>query len=449
MFFPLSTGSAKKQAQVDRDNRELKLLADLSTMRAELAAIHGARAMLEFDSEGTILNANDAILGMLGYSLPEIQGRQYQLLVEPSEAESNTFRMFWRDLERGIPQVHDVKRITKQGNRIWMNATFIPVLDENGSVTKIVKYASDITTEMNQRLADQAKLSAIDQTQAVGEFDLDGTIVDANSNFLNVFGYNLTELRGRNHSTLVPDDQRQTQAASAFWDRLCNGNVQSDQYRRIGKHGVEIWINATYTPILDPEGRPIGVILFATDITQQKSVHAQTTLIGSSVASSTSQMSETITEISRNVAKTATLAKSAEEMGAQSCESVKVLDKSSRAMEKVVVVIQDLADQTNLLALNATIESARAGEAGKSFAVVAGEVKELARQTSNATKEIESLILNIQENITQFVDSTVTINESVSQVSENMTSIAAAVEEQSVTMEVLRKTAQELQVTTR
>ena len=289
-----------------------------------------------------------------------------------------------------------------------------------------------------------SKLDAISCTQAVIEFELDGTIITANENFLNALQYDLDEIVGQHHRIFVDAEEREGADYRNFWAKLNAGESSSGQFRRIRKDGQEIWIQAMYYPIVGSDGKPNKVVKYAVDITDQVALEKRTKQAGSAVSDSIEQMVSTISEISGHVNQTAQLASSTERAVDETAESVRRLDDSSRVIEKVVELIRNLAEQTNLLALNATIESARAGDAGKGFAVVANEVKELAKQTADATQNIDESVTEIRNLISESVQSTTRVSESIRGVTESMTSVASAVEQQSATMQSLNETAGQL-----
>ena len=292
----------------------------------------------------------------------------------------------------------------------------------------------------------KSKLNAISRSQAVIEFELDGTITYANDNFLNAVGYRLDEIVGKHHRMFVSPEERESSAYRQFWDSLNAGQFHAGKFLRIRKDGSDVWIQAMYYPIEGMDGKPAKVVKYATDITDQVLLQQRTGEAGSAVSSSIEQMVATIQEISGHVNQTATTASTTKHEVDATTESVNKLEESSRVIERVVELIRNLADQTNLLALNATIESARAGEAGKGFAVVANEVKELAKQTADATESIDSSVSTIRELISESVESTSRASDSIRSVNESMTSVASAVEEQSATMQALNVTAAELKL---
>lgn len=435
--------TANNASENERLNAEVveNLKAEVAELRQELVAISQAHATIYFQPDGTIISANDTFLQAMGYELSEIQGRHHRIFVDADYAKGQEYAAFWRELQDGRPKVCEFCRKTKQGGDIWIHAAYMPIVNEHGVVTKVVKHASDITAEVELRAAHEAKLGAISRSQAVIEFELDGTIVDANENFLLTTGYTLDEIRGRHHRMFTTPEYAASTEYKEFWRTLAAGKFASGTFSRVAKDGSEIWIQATYNPILDADGNPSRVVKFANNVTQEHNLRSQ---LSTAVAESSSQMAATISEISDSVGRTARLVSESETLAKSTSNSTRELEESSRVIEKVVEIIQDLADQTNLLALNATIESARAGDAGRSFAVVAGEVKDLARQTGEATKNIEKSVSNIKRCILGVVESTEKITCSVSDASENMTTIAAAVEEQSVTMSTLSGTASQL-----
>ncbi len=311
------------------------------------------------------------------------------------------------------------------------------------------------------------QVAAINRSQAVIEFDLDGTIITANDNFLSVLGYTLDEIKGKHHSMFVEPDYKESQDYKDFWKSLSAGEFCAAQYKRLGKGGKEVWIEASYNPILDMNGKPFKVVKFATDLTGRKDenrkladdferdVKSLVSVVASSagqmessaqslaaaaeetnqqssvVAAATEELSTSVSEISRQLTEAMTVVHKAVEEAEKSDKIVAALVETAEKVGEVTKMIAEIAGQTNLLALNATIEAARAGEAGKGFAVVASEVKSLATETAKATEEISRQIKAIQESSQTTAGAIREIVNSIGNISHVNASISSAVEEQS------------------
>src|SRR5207244_1206816 len=206
----------------------------------------------------------------LGYSLGEIKGKHHRMFVDPSERDGASYRDFWTALRRGEYQAAEYKRIGKGGKEVWIQATDNPVLDGSGKPVKVVKFATDITARKIKAMEDAGQIAAIGRAQAVIAFEMNGTIVTANENFLKALGYTLAEIQGKHHSIFVDSQERDSAAYRESWAKLNRGENQSAEYKRIGKGGREVWILASYNPVLDEKGKPFRVVKFATDVTSQK-----------------------------------------------------------------------------------------------------------------------------------------------------------------------------------
>ncbi|MGJ4953403.1 PAS domain-containing protein [Bradyrhizobium sp. HKCCYLS20291] len=402
--------------------------------RAQVDAIGRSQAVIEFNLDGTIITANDNFLNALDYSLAEIQGKHHSMFVAPDERNGAAYREFWAALNRGEYQAAEYKRIGKGGKEVWIQASYNPVFDQSGKPFKVVKFATDVTAQKLKNADLAGQIAAIGKSQAVIAFNLDGTIIDANDNFLQALGYTLSEIKGRHHSMFVDASERESQAYRNFWAALNRGEYQAAEYKRIGKGGREVWIQASYNPILDLNGKPFKVVKYATDITRQVLARMGNERVRSmmeSVAAGSEELNASVREISAAMTKSRETAMGAADRVASADSQAKRLSDATQAMSGIVEMISNITGQINLLALNATIESARAGDAGRGFAVVASEVKNLANQAKAATDKIGMEISGLNEISTEVVNALSAIKAEIQNVSEYVTSTAAAVEEQS------------------
>src|SRR5262245_58948211 len=238
-------------------------------LQGKVDAINRSQAVIEFTLDGTIVHANENFLNTLGYTLDEIKGKHHSMFVEPAYSQSAEYHGFWQKLGRGEFDAGQYKRIGKGGREIWIQASYNPIMDAKGRPCKVVKFAIDITEQKKADADYEGQIAAIGKSQAVIEFTLDGTIVHANENFLKTLGYTLEEVKGQHHSMFAEPTYRQSPEYRAFWQKLGRGEFDAGQYKRLGKGGREIWIQASYNPILDASGKPFKVVKYATDITAQ------------------------------------------------------------------------------------------------------------------------------------------------------------------------------------
>lgn len=248
---------------------------DKTDIMGQIAAIHRSQAVIQFSLDGKILDANENFLSAVGYSLDEITGRHHSIFVEPAYRETAEYRAFWQKLGRGEFDTGQYRRFGKGNKEIWIQASYNPIFDRSGKPLKVVKFATDIT-EQKRRDADfEGQIAAIHKSQAVIEFSTDGIILTANENFLKAVGYSLDEIRGKHHSIFVDPPYRESHEYKKFWERLGRGEYDAGQYKRVAKGGSEIWIQASYNPILDTSGKPTKVVKYASNITELRMIADQ------------------------------------------------------------------------------------------------------------------------------------------------------------------------------
>lgn len=232
----------------------------------KIAAIDRAQAMIEFKLDGTVLDANENFSKAMGYKLDEIKGKHHSMLVLSGAANTPEYRAHWDKLNRGESVSGDVQRVRKDGQEVWLRATYNPIL-KDGKAIKVVKFATDVTEELNVTNDFKGQIDAINKSQAVIEFKTDGTILSANENFLKTTGYKLEEIQGRHHRLFVSESEQSSPEYAEFWNRLAKGEVFNREFKRIGKGGKEIYIQASYNPIFDLNGKPYKVVKYASDVT--------------------------------------------------------------------------------------------------------------------------------------------------------------------------------------
>ncbi|AOG10548.1 MAG: PAS domain-containing methyl-accepting chemotaxis protein [Alphaproteobacteria bacterium] len=498
--------------------------------RSILNALDRSQAVIEFDLTGTILSANRNFCLTVGYELAEIVGKHHSMFVGQDYANSPEYKTFWSRLSRGEFFSAQYKRFGKGGREIWIEASYNPIM-RGGKPYKVVKFATDITERKRAELENSGKLNAISRAQATIEFTPDGQILTANPNFLSAIGYKLEEIMGKHHAIFCEGEYARSPEYHAFWKDLRAGEFKSSEFTRIRKDGSKLYIQASYNPIFDEDGRVFKVVKFAIDVTGrvqavdaiaaglarlsecniritiddpfipeferlrndfnkaieefQKTLESVLGETGSLTENSESlkgdaeslgrrteqqaaaleqasaaleQITATVKEASVRARDTREIVKEARAATGQSVEVVRStveaigrIENASKEIGSIIDVIDQIAFQTNLLALNAGVEAARAGDAGKGFAVVAQEVRELAQRSAAAAREISALILNSTNEVSEGVRlvnatgaSLERIEKFVNEINTNVDAIATGANEQASSLSEINNAVNQL-----
>ena len=372
----------------------LKNMFSLKRQRFAISydAICQNKPVIEFSPEGVINKASPLFLSTMGYRADEIIGLHHRIFCPPSLVSSPEYSQFWQRLAKGESFSGKYLRLA-QGNRsVWLEASYIPVTDRRGRVTRVIKIAADISERVHSALEQEAVINAINRSMAIITFNPEGIVLEANENFLNVTGYKRDEVIGKHHRLFCADTLYKSDEYRQFWERLNQGEFFSGQFPRLNRQGDPLWLRATYNPVFNSDGQLYKIVKFATDVTadvlrnqreQEAAVHAWDMAVQTRgcAQSGASVIENSILMIDRI----------AQGMGVVSTD-VSRLNNQSESIDDMVETIRKFAMQTRLIALNAAIEAARAGASGRSFAVVAAEVRNLAASVSSATEEIEQVV---------------------------------------------------------
>jgi len=401
----------------------------------KVQAIARSQAVIEFDTNGIILSANEKFLTLMGYRADEVVGKHHRILCPPDLAASPDYGQFWNNLTRGEFQWGEYERKTKSGASVFLQATYNPILDQDGNPVKIVKFATDITQTRLRNAEFESKVNAIDRGQAVIEFDLEGNVRSANENFLRVMGYSMREIIGQHHSMFCTPDFIRSQTYRDFWIALRKGEYQQGRFHRLGKFGRDIHIQATYSPLLDLHGNPSGIIKYAHDVAAQVNLELQICSKAEAMAATVTTLGASINQINTSTNQSLSLANVTKDNANEGFDAlnnaitaIELIQKSSVEISNIVKVIGEIANQTNLLAFNAAIEAARAGEHGVGFSVVADEVRKLAERSSNAAQEISKLMGESSSRVNMGTERSTTARKAFERIVESVLQTSTSIE---------------------
>ncbi|MFZ6647982.1 methyl-accepting chemotaxis protein [Undibacterium sp. TJN25] len=353
-------------------------------LQAINTALNRVQALIEFELDGTILHANENFLNTLGYTLDEVRGKHHSIFCEPEYVKSSEYKQFWATLARGEFDQGDYKRIGKQGQEVWISASYNPIIDAKGKPYKVIKFATDVTAEKLKSAENLGKINAIDKAQAVIEFDMNGLVLDANSNFLDIMGYPLEDIKGEHHKMFVDREFAASAEYKRFWQKLNRGEFDSGRYKRIGSDGREVWIQATYNPILDLNGKPYKVVKFAIDISEQVAME-------NSVRSKTDADSRKVQQLLESVGKAA--------QGDLTCdikvEGTEPIDMLADGIRKMIndlrAVIGDVVSSAGGLAESSNKIAERSGEVALGTQALGATVEQMNASIDGLTSSINSI----------------------------------------------------------
>jgi methyl-accepting chemotaxis protein len=373
----------------------------IRTQDVELQAIHAAlnrvQAVIEFDLDGKILHANDNFLRVLGYALAEVQGQHHSMFCEPEFAASPAYIQFWARLAKGEFEQGEYKRVAKDGREIWIQASYNPVMDADGKPYKVIKFATDITANRLRNAEYEGKVSAISKAQAVIEFDMQGHVLSANDNFLEVMGYYLDDIKSEHHRMFCDPEYAASAEYKRFWQKLNRGEFDSGRYKRVGNNKKTVWIQATYNPILDLSGKPYKIVKYASDITDQVALEESVATKASSDGEKISRLLDSV-ERAANGDLTSKILVDGNEPLDQLAEGIsKMIADLRKVISDVVMSASGLADASTTIAersngvavgtqaLGATVEEMNASIDG-----LTTSINTIANNTSDADSMAKS-----------------------------------------------------------
>ncbi|MCP1651317.1 methyl-accepting chemotaxis protein [Pseudomonas nitroreducens] len=381
-----------------------RLKQELAALREELASVEEIRASLDeemlvlfLDPRGRIESVNANFEKELLHRGDQLKGRPLLDLI-PDHVRGLDFHLKVKHaIERGEHLAGVIRLLRGDGEEAWLRSILQPVHDSSGTIQRFSIYASDLTRTIENSREHENLIEALQRSTAVIEFNLQGEVLAANDRFLNAMGYSLAQIQGKHHRMFCEPGEYNSSQYEAFWAKLRRGEFVTGRFKRIDSRGHEVWLEASYNPIIDAHDRLYKVVKFATVITEQ--VHRENAVAqAATIAFDTSQSTDdSATKGAAVVQQTVEVMRELADRMQEAAQGIEALDRQSQAIGALVQSIRSIADQTNLLALNAAIEAARAGDQGRGFAVVADEVRQLASRTSAATLEITRVVEQNQQ----------------------------------------------------
>ncbi|TFW71873.1 diguanylate cyclase [Methylotenera oryzisoli] len=415
-YNPILSASGKpyKVVQYATDITEQKIKN--ADFEGQVEAINRSQGVIEIGLDGTVLKANPVYLNMLGYSQHELIGRHVSMVLDPVYAKSTAYSNLWASLLQGNSDAGQYKRIAKSGKEVWIQASYNPIYDVNGKLQKIANYTIDITEQKLQAAENAGQIAAIDKIQGVIEFDLTGKITAVNDNFGRVTGYSEKEIVGNHHRMFVETSHQNSAEYKAMWEKLARGEADVGQYKRVGKGGKEIWLQASYNPIFDMNGKPFKVVKYATDITEQ---HQNSLALSSAVVETQSVIEKAkIGDLSNRVplsGKTGPIASLCDGVNALMDKMTEVIIQVKEAGETINTAAGEISSGNTDLSSRTEQQASSLEETAASMEQLAATVKnnaESAKQANQLATVASDVAVKGGEVVGQVVNTMNAINQS-------------------------------------